>query len=147
MSKIIFRRMVENDLERVAAIEKEIFSDPWSLNAFKTDLNNNMALPIVAEFENNVIGYASLYVVAEEVQIGNFAVATGFRQRGVGKQLMNEILKAAEERECRFIFLEVRESNEAAKSLYKSFGFKSAGLRKDYYSNPREAALIMAREI
>lgn len=147
MSKITFRRMIEKDLEKVSEIEKEIFTDPWSYNAFKTDLNNDMAFPMVAEFDNLVIGYTNLYIVAGEVQIGNFAVAPGYRKRGVGKKLMDRIMALAKERKCDSIFLEVRESNGPAKALYGSFGFKSVGLRRDYYSNPREAAVIMAKEI
>ncbi|MEE9552874.1 MAG: ribosomal protein S18-alanine N-acetyltransferase [candidate division Zixibacteria bacterium] len=147
MSKITFRRMTENDLEKVSEIERDIFSDPWSYNAFKTDLNNDMAFPLVAEFENLVIGYTNLYIVAGEVQIGNFAVAQGYRKRGVGKKLMDQILSIANERKCDSIFLEVRDSNEPAKALYGSFGFQQVGLRRDYYTNPRESAVIMAREV
>jgi len=147
MSKIVFRRMVEKDLEKVAEIERQIFSDPWSYNAFKTDLANDMAFPVIAELENLVIGYANLYIVAGEVQVGNFAIAPGYRNRGIGKKLMNEILRIAAEGKCDSIFLEVRESNEPAKALYTSFGFKSTGLRRNYYSNPRESAIIMVREV
>ena len=147
MSKITFRRMIESDLEAVAKIEKDIFSDPWSYNAFKTDLNNDMAFPLVAELESLVIGYSNLYIVAGEVQIGNFAVAPGYRKRGVGKKLMDEILKIAVENKTDTVFLEVRESNEPAMALYGSFGFKPVGLRRDYYSSPRESAVIMAREV
>ncbi len=147
MSKITFRRMTESDLEKVATIEKEIFSDPWSYNAFKTDLNNDLAFPLVAELENLVIAYSNLYIVAGEVQIGNFAVAPGYRKRGVGKQLLDEIIRIARENKCDSIFLEVRESNEPARSLYDSYGFKAVGFRRDYYSNPSESAVIMAREL
>ena len=147
MTKITLRKMIDKDLEKVSLIEKEIFADPWSYNAFKTDLENEMAYPIVAEFDDTVIGYSNLYIVAGEVQIGNFAVAPGHRKKGVGKKIMNEILKIAGERKCNVIFLEVRESNEPARALYTSFGFKPAGMRRDYYSNPRESAIIMAREL
>ncbi len=139
--------MAENDLEKVTDIEKEVFSDPWSLNAFKTDLNNDMALPLVAEFENTIVGYTNLYIVAGEVQIGNFAVAPGYRKRGVAKLLMDEILKTAAENKCASVFLEVRESNTPAQSLYKSYGFQQIGQRKDYYSSPRESAIVMVKEI
>ena len=147
MSKVTLRKMAEKDLLRVSQIEKEIFSDPWSYDAFKTDLNNDMAYPIVAELEDNVIAYSNIYIVAGEVQIGNFAVAAGHRKKGIGRKLMNEIMRIGAEKKCSVIFLEVRESNEPARSLYASFGFKSAGMRRDYYSNPRESAIIMAREL
>ncbi|UCC80119.1 MAG: ribosomal protein S18-alanine N-acetyltransferase [Candidatus Zixiibacteriota bacterium] len=147
MPNITIRRMAKGDLEVVCTIEKEVFQDPWSLNAFKTDLSNSMAWPMVAEFENKVVGYSNIYIVAGEVQIGNFAVAPGFRNRGVGKKMMNEIFRKAEENNCRSIFLEVRESNKPAMELYKAFGFIPAGKRKDYYSHPRENAIIMIKDL
>lgn len=147
MPNIAIRRMSESDLEVVSTIEKEVFQDPWSLNAFKTDLNNSMAWPMVAEFENKIVGYSNIYIVAGEVQIGNFAVAPGFRNRGVGKRMMNEIFEKANEYKCHSVFLEVRESNTPAMELYRSYGFISSGKRKDYYSNPRENAIIMVKEL
>lgn len=147
MSSITIRRMAEADLEIISSIERDVFTDPWSLNAFKTDLNNDMALPMVAEFENKIVGYSNIYIVAGKAQIANFAVAPGFRNRGVGRLLMNEIVDRAEEKKCRVIFLEVRESNTPALELYKSYGFNAAGQRKDYYSKPEENAIIMVKEI
>lgn len=147
MSSITIRRMGEKDLEKVSAIEQEIFSDPWSFNAFKTDLNNEMAFPLVVEFEDSVIGYTNLYMVAGELQIGNFAVAPGYRHRGVAKKIMSEILKIAGDYCCNSIFLEVRESNKPAQILYESFGFKQSGRRNNYYVNPRETAMLMVKEL
>ncbi len=147
MSSITIRRMAESDLEVVSSIERDVFTDPWSLIAFKTDLNNDMALPMVAEFENKIVGYSNIYIVAGKAQIGNFAVAPGFRNRGVGRMLMNEIVDRVEEKKCHSIFLEVRESNTPALELYKSYGFHTSGRRKDYYSKPAESAIIMVKEI
>lgn len=147
MSSVTIRRMAESDLEIISSIERDVFTDPWSLNAFKTDLNNDMALPMVAEFENKIVGYSNIYIVAGKAQIANFAVAPGFRNRGVGRLLMNEIVDRAEEKKCRVIFLEVRESNTPALELYKSYGFHASGQRKDYYSKPQESAIIMVKEI
>lgn len=147
MPAVTIRRMAERDLERISAIEQEVFSDPWSFNAFRTDLNNDMACPLVAEFEDSIVGYTSLYIVAGEVQIGNFAVAPGYRQRGVAKKMISKIIGIAGEHECSSIFLEVRESNRPAQALYESFGFKRAGRRKNYYANPRESAVLMVKEL
>ena len=93
------------------------------------------------------MGYSNIYIVAGEVQIGNFAVAPGFRGRGVAKKMMSEIFEKAAESDCHNIFLEVRESNKPAMELYKSYGFVSSGKRKDYYTNPRENAIIMVKEL
>lgn len=147
MPSITVRRMAESDLDVVSSIEKEVFSDPWSRNAFKIDLDNKLAWPMVAEFEKKVVGYSNIYIVAGEVQIGNFAVAPGFRGRGVAKRIMSEIFDKAAENNCHNIFLEVRESNTPAMELYKSYGFVSSGKRKDYYTNPRENAIIMVKEL
>ena len=147
MAQISIRRMAESDLDMVSKIEEEVFSDPWSPNAFKTDLHNEMAFPMVAVLENKIVGYTNIYIVAGEVQIGNFAVSLGFRKRGVGKKLMDEILARARENKCHTLFLEVRESNEPAMELYKSFGFAISGKRKNYYSSPKENAIIMVREL
>ncbi len=147
MSSITIRKMAEKDLEKVSAIEQEIFSDPWSFNAFRTDLNNEMAFPLVVEFEDSVIGYTNLYMVTGKIQIGNFAVAPGYRHRGVAKKMMSEILKIAGNHNCNSIFLEVRESNKPAQVLYEFFGFKRSGQRKNYYANPRESAILMVKEL
>lgn len=147
MSEISFRRMEGKDLEKICALENAIFTDPWSMNAFKTDLENDMTFPFVAEFEQSVVAYASLYIVADEMQIGNFAVAPGFRHRGVARKLMDEILRIAEARGCCSIFLEVRESNRPAQLLYASCGFVPAGTRKNYYHSPRESAILMVKEL
>ena len=141
------RRMAEKDLERVSAIEQEIFSDPWSFNAFMTDVKNDMAWPLVVEFEGSIIGYTNLYMVASEIQIGNLAVTPGFRQRGVAKKIMSEILKIAGDHRCNSISLEVRDSNKPAQVLYESFGFKCSGRRSNYYANPRESAVLMVKEL
>jgi ribosomal-protein-alanine N-acetyltransferase len=147
MSEISFRRMTRDDLEKVCALENDIFSDPWSMNAFKSDLENKLAFPLVGELELSIVAYASIYIVAHEMQIGNFAVAPGYRKRGVARKLMDEILGIAGDRGCCSIFLEVRESNKPAQSLYESCGFISAGTRKNYYSRPRESAVLMVKEL
>jgi ribosomal-protein-alanine N-acetyltransferase len=147
MADVIMRKMTEQDLPEVVAIEKAIFSDPWSLNAFKSDLNNEMAWPIAATHEGIVIAYSCLYIVANEMQIGNFAVAPEYRKRGIGRLLMNQVMSLANERKCEVIFLEVRESNKSAQALYGSFNFKPVGRRTGYYRSPVENAIIMIKEL
>jgi ribosomal-protein-alanine N-acetyltransferase len=147
MAEITFRRMKEKDLEEIVIIEKESFSDPWDYNAFKSDLNNEHSYSVVALQNDDIIGYGILYIVAGELQIGNFAVAAAFRRQGVGSKLMTEIVRIAEERKCDFIYLEVRESNKPAQALYTSFGFTSVGRRVGYYHSPRENAILMAKEL
>jgi ribosomal-protein-alanine N-acetyltransferase len=147
MPEVLIRKMSRRDLDVVVSIESKVFSDPWSYNAFKTDLYNDMAYPLVAVFDEEVVGYACIYIVVGEVQIGNIAVAFDFRKRGVAKMLMNEILRITDEQNCNSVFLEVRESNMAAQELYNSYGFKAVAKRESYYRNPRENAIIMVKEL
>lgn len=145
--KIEITGMAESDVGEVHEIESKVYSDPWSKQAFMSDLKNDFAWPLVARFEKKVAGYASLYQAADELQIGNIAVSPDFHQRGIGTKLMEHIIRLAQENQKRLIVLEVRPSNEAACSLYKKFGFKVAGKRKYYYHKPTEDALIMIRGV
>ena len=145
--KIEIVKMGENDIEEVHSIESRVFSQPWSKQAFISDLKNDFAVPLVARFEDKVAGYASLYQAADELQIGNIAVAPDFHQRGIGTLLLEHIIKVAQNNQKRLIVLEVRPSNTAACNLYKKFGFKVAGKRKYYYHKPIEDALIMIRGV
>lgn len=147
MLDVIIRRMTEKDLMEVVNIEKQAFSDPWSYESFKSDLNNEMALPIVAIYSEQVAGYSCIYVAADEMQLGNFAVSPEHRKLGIGKLMMDEMLRLAAERNSEKIFLEVRESNTLAISLYSRYGFRAVGRRNGYYRNPVENAIIMVKEL
>ena len=139
--------MERADLAQVVSIESEVFSDPWSLSSFIEDLDNAVALPMVLEIENKILGYANLYLAADELQIGNFAISPSYRRRGAGKYMMNEIIAIAQKRKFSEIILEVRESNFAAINLYSSFGCETIDVRKNYYRSPRENAIVMIKEI
>jgi len=143
--KIDIEKMNEEDIDQVYKIESEVFTDPWSKRAFLSDLKNEYAYPLTAHFENKVAGYASLYIAADEIQIGNLAVSPDYHQRGIGTMIMEHILNLASELKTRLLILEVRPSNEAACKLYVKFGFKKAGRRKYYYHKPVEDALIMIK--
>jgi ribosomal-protein-alanine N-acetyltransferase len=145
--KIEIVKMAEKDVEEVHDIELKVFADPWSKQAFMADLKNDFAYPVVARFENKIAGYASLYQAADEMQIGNIAVAPDFHQRGIGTKLLEYIIQLAHENHKSLVVLEVRQSNTAATNLYKKFGFKVAGRRKYYYHKPVEDALIMIRGV
>jgi ribosomal-protein-alanine N-acetyltransferase len=147
MAKYVVRRMRKTDLKEIVALENEIFSDPWSYQAFQSDLENGMAYPIVSLAEDTLVGYASLYVVAGEMQIGNLAVAPSCRRKGIARNMMHEIINIARKFDCACIYLEVRESNYQARNLYGSCEFKVIGQRNGYYRNPSENAILMAREL
>ncbi len=145
--KIEIKKMTETDIEAVHGIETRVFSDPWSKQAFISDLKNDYAYPLVTRFENKVAGYACLYRANDEIRIGNLAVVPDFQRRGIGTKLMDYIIKLAGELQKKLLILEVRQSNEAARKLYEKFDFKVAGQRRFYYRKPAEDALIMIRGI
>jgi ribosomal-protein-alanine N-acetyltransferase len=145
--KIEIKKMSKSDVDGVHEIERRVFVDPWTKQAFLSDLKNDFASPIVALFDGKVAGYASLYQAADELQIGNLAVSPDFHQRGIGTRLLEYIINLAHDNQKRLVVLEVRESNTAALNLYKKFGFKVAGKRKYYYHKPVEDAIIMIRGV
>ncbi len=145
--EIIIRKMTEADVTFVAQLEKECFSSPWTVDGLKSELSNDKAYFYVLESEGNVAAYMGMHIVLDECYIANVAVKPDFRRKGFGKLLVENAVKVAEENECTFITLEVRKSNESAISLYCKCGFESLGERKDFYSAPRENALIMTRNL
>ena len=134
----------ENDIKTLTEIDEICFSSPWSEKSFTDEImNNNVAMYLVAEVAGKVVGYAGLWVILEEGHITNVAVHPDFRGKGLAKKLLTELLAAAEEAGANIYTLEVRASNESAIALYESFNFKSVGLRKKYYEDNGEDAVIM----
>lgn len=143
--KITVRPMSPETVDGVSAIEKECFSVPWSLKSISDELSNDTAHFFVAERFKNVIGYIGTNIVADECYITNVAVTESERRKGVARLLLKKAEETAKEHDCRFITLEVRRSNEAAISLYSKCGYKECGLRKNYYTDPAEDAIIMTK--
>jgi len=142
-SEIIFRKMTIDDAPTVAEIEFNTFSLPWKLEDFWHEVINKDSESIVAELDGQVIAYACAWLSFNEADVANIAVAENFRGRGIGKKLFAELLNRVKLRGVKGVTLEVRVSNVAAIKLYESFGLKSVGVRKKYYCNPEEDALIM----
>ncbi len=137
--------MSEEDTEDIAAIEKECFSLPWSLEGIKEELHNDSARFFVFRADGRTVGYIGCHVVLDECYIANVAVLPDFRRQGIGERLIERAVKAAADEGCAFISLEVRVSNNAAISLYEKLGFERIGERKNFYSSPTENALIMTK--
>lgn len=137
--------MTSGQLEDVYIIETECFSHPWSRQSLEEELNNETSLFLVAKEENGVIGYIGMSIVIDEGYIFNVAVREKYRNKGVATALINELVTYGKKNNFSFITLEVRESNLPAISLYSKFGFIKAGERKDYYSNPKENAILMTK--
>lgn len=143
---IQIREMTLADLEQVCALEKRIFSIPWSKEAFESSMKGRDTLFIVAETEGEISGYLGIYFMGEEADISNVAVAKDYRRRHIAKHLLECVLIQAKKRGVKTVTLEVRETNVAAIGLYESMGFYEAGVRKDYYKAPTENALIMWKQ-
>lgn len=135
--------MTVDDISQVAEIERQIFSIPWSEKAFKDSMESGNTIYIVAKEDNNVAGYAGMYLSFEEGNITNVAVNPSGRRKGIGEKIVRDILNRAYEKGVRDVFLEVRETNSAAIALYEKIGFKEEGIRKNFYEKPKENALIM----
>lgn len=137
--------MTSGHLDDVYIIETECFSHPWSKQSLEEELNNETSLFLVAKEENEVIGYIGMSIVIDEGYIFNVAVREKYRNKGVATALINELVTYGKKNNFSFITLEVRESNLPAISLYSKFGFIKAGERKDYYSNPKENAILLTK--
>lgn len=134
------------DLVHVAgihAIEAECFSDPWTEETIISQLPDENHSFLVALDGEHVVGYVGMMKVLDEGYISNVAVTSTYRRQKIGDALITELMKRALEWELSFVTLEVRESNEPAKNLYANHGFRQVGLRKGYYTKPKENAVLM----
>ena len=140
-------RMNADHVASVAAIEKECFGvDAWSERSVASDLENKLALWLVAVEENTVAGYVGSQTVCNETDMMNVAVTGDFRRRGIAEQLVLALVEELKAIDSHSLTLEVRASNAPAIGLYEKLGFIQTGLRKNYYRNPREDALILRKE-
>ncbi|MEK7735674.1 MAG: ribosomal protein S18-alanine N-acetyltransferase [Nitrospirota bacterium] len=143
MEGLTIRAMRESDLPSVVAIERLSFSTPWSEILFFNEIYKQRSIPKVAVIGDRIAGYICANHVADEGHILNLAVHPDFRGRGIANTLVENILEELKENACRFLYLEVRASNNAARKLYEGFGFSVVGTRKGYYTEPKEDAVIM----
>lgn len=138
-------KMTSAHIDGVCKIEEACFVHPWSRQSVESELANENSVFIVAVEGEIVIGYIGMSVVIDEGYIFNVAVNADFRRKGVGTALINELVTYGKKNNLCFITLEVRESNQAAISLYSDFGFIKVGERKNYYSDPAENAILMTK--
>jgi ribosomal-protein-alanine acetyltransferase/tRNA threonylcarbamoyl adenosine modification protein YeaZ len=141
---IRIRDFAEPDLPAVAAVERRVFSDAWPESFFREELSQAMAWARIAEADGALAGYLLAWVGGGAGHIGNLAVVPEARRRGVARALLEDLLEHAGAAGAASLTLEVRVSNFAAQALYRAFGFRLAGLRRGYYRDTGEDALIMA---
>ncbi|AWB46817.1 ribosomal-protein-alanine N-acetyltransferase [Paenibacillus sp. CAA11] len=136
--------MVLEDIPDVMIIEHESFTLPWSKEAFYGELTQNQfAKYLIMEKSGSPIGYAGMWTVLDEAHVTNIAVRTAHRGMHLGERLLRRLMSYAWELGMQKMTLEVRVSNDVAQSLYGKLGFRPIGLRKGYYSDNQEDALIM----
>jgi len=131
------------DLDFVYAIESSCIANPWSKSSLMDALENENARYLVVKDKDEVLGFLGMWYGLDEAEITNVCVNEKHRRRGVCKMLLNGALELAKQDNIVKLFLEVRESNEVAKAAYLNFGFKSIGVRKNFYEKPVEDAVVM----
>lgn len=143
MGEITIRSMREDDVERVAELEKLCFRTPWSYNSLFGELSNPVAHYVVAVDEGVVCGYAGMWVMFDEAHMTNIAVEEAHRKHGIAARLIIRLMQIALSKGAERMTLEVRENNHNAQRLYSSLDFAFAGIRKHYYTDTGENALIL----
>lgn len=141
----MIRRMESRDLEQVAVLEQLCFAESWSYSLLEAGIHSPYDVYFVWEQEERIFGYCCLRLLAGEGEIQRIAVLPEYRRLGVGRKMMEAMVNYAMAERAYGISLEVRESNQAARRLYESFGFSAEAVRKGYYRNPSEDAVIMWR--
>ncbi len=137
--------MTKEDVPAAAKLEKECFSSPWSEKSLLESLENKNSVFLCAKLGEVFVGYIGASTVLDEAYVSDIAVSKEERRKGIGGKLLEECEKICRKKGCSFLSLEVRKSNKAATALYEKHGFCILGERKNFYSEPRENALIMTK--
>ncbi len=143
---MIVRKMTEQDVPSIAQLEKACFSDPWSEKSIASELSNPLSSWFVAADDEDVLGYVGSQSVLDGADMMNIAVSPHARRQGVAVALINALIGELKTRGVKFLMLEVRQSNVPAISLYEKLGLSQVGVRRNYYRNPKENALILRKE-
>jgi ribosomal-protein-alanine N-acetyltransferase len=141
---IHIRKATANDIAGIIEIEVRRFPHPWQDHYFTDELSHDIANFYVAEdtHSNRLAGYIIFWIIEETLELHKIAVSEEYKKKGIGKELFAYMLETAEQKKVEEVFLEVRKSNTKAIKFYESFDFKCVAVRKDYYNDPVEDALI-----
>lgn len=144
VDNVVFRAMTWEDIDTVTALEQATFSIPWGRDSFETELSSNpLARYVIVEEYGTIVGYAGMWVILDEAHIMNVVVEASRRGRGIGKALMQEMIRLAAVNGAERMTLEVRRSNHIARRLYTEIGFVESGVRPGYYTDNGEDALLL----
>lgn len=145
LTGLLIRKMIEADLEQVVAIDQVSFSLPWPSSSFIYELKDNFSSRSwVAEMDRRVAAMMVGWLIMDELHIATIATHPDYRRRGIGKKLLLHALRAAKAEGVTRAFLEVREGNHAALSMYRNLGFAEDGRRNEYYKDNNEDAILMS---
>jgi ribosomal-protein-alanine N-acetyltransferase len=141
---LVIRKMTLEDLEAVVAIDQVSFSLPWPARSFQFEVTDNEASRCwVTEFDGRVVAMLVGWLIVDELHIATIATHPDFRGQGIGKKILLHALRAAQEEGVVKSFLEVRAGNEIAQKMYREFGYEEDGIRKEYYKDNAEDAILM----
>jgi len=135
------------EIPQIAELEKVCFSDPWSEEVLKASVGHPLYRFLAAKDGDRVLGYVGMLLTLPEAQIANLAVSPQARRRGIGRRLLRRMCEEASSAGAEVMYLEVREHNEAAISLYEQEGFARLGVRRNYYANPTEHGFVYGKSI
>jgi [ribosomal protein S18]-alanine N-acetyltransferase len=143
VQQVTIERMRPGDVPRVMEIEVQCFPTPWHESAYLTELSNRSAYYVVARVEGLVVGYAGLWIIMDESHITTIGVDPIYRGKKIGEQLLLAMIDEAMSRGAHRVTLEVRERNMVAQNLYRKYGFAPAAIRRGYYTDNNENAVVM----
>lgn len=134
-------------VEEILEIERQCFSVPWSENGIKFEIESEDAFFPLAIIDGKIAGFAVLHLFEDDSELFNIVVRPEYRGKKIGGKLLDAVLSFAKDNKITKVYLEVRESNFIAKTLYLKRGFESLGIRKNYYDNPKENAILMVKDM
>ena len=141
------REVQSTDIDEMMTIERASFTSPWSARFFLEEIQVSYAKSVLVEVEGRIVGYIIYWQLPKEVDIHNLAVHPEYRRQGIGRSLLSSAIDSAKGQDSNRVTLEVRKSNQAAQQLYHSLGFVERGVRKGYYSDDGEDALVMVLDL
>ena len=147
MEDLQIKKMEYDDIDRILQIEELSYGEHhWSKDSFIAELNNKISSYLCIFLDNLCVGYIGFWKIIDEAHVTNLSIHVDFRQKGCAQRLLLAMIEECYKEKIKYITLEVRVSNEKAIKLYEKFGFKSLGVRKNYYQDNNEDALIMWSE-
>lgn len=150
IATVSIRAMTLDEVDPVVALERSVFPDPWSRDAFTNETGGGprrWSRVAVEPDSGEVVGYLVAWLVVDEAHLGNVAVAPRNRRRGVAQALLDDLIAEGKQRDARLVTLEVRRSNRAAQDFYRKNGFYTVMIRRGYYQDNREDALVMVKPL